>query len=96
MRVVHTALRLASMVSPAFIQREPQIIIPGEPGVAVHVNGVNASWEVVEGEFGLDRPGPIAPTVIYRPLIAEVPAANLPGYKRPGYGRYEVIPLPNQ
>ena len=32
------------------------------------INGIDASWGVVEGEFGLDRPGAVTPTVIYRPL----------------------------
>ena len=36
------------------------------------INGIDASWGVVEGEFGLDRPGVVAPTVIYRPLQVSV------------------------
>ncbi len=69
MRLVPATLLLAVMASPAFAQREPQIVIPGKPGVPVYIDGVDASWGVVEGEFGLDRPGLVAPTVIYRPLV---------------------------
>ena len=58
MRLVHAALLLAVTASPAFAQREPVIVIPGKPGVPVYINGIDASWGVVEGEFGLDRPGP--------------------------------------
>ena len=65
---VPVALLLAMTATPAFAQREPEIVIPGKPGVPVMINGIDASWGVVEGEFGLDRPGAVAPTVIYRPL----------------------------
>jgi hypothetical protein len=61
------------MASPAFVQREPQIIIPGEPGAAVYINGVDASLEVVEGEFGLDRPGRDLPSA-YRGGAGSEPA----------------------
>jgi hypothetical protein len=91
---------LAVTAPPAFAQREPIIVIPGKPGVPVYINGIDASWGVVEGEFGLDRPGLVAPTVIYRPLVVALPA-NIPGYhpttgKRPGYGRYEIVPPANR
>jgi hypothetical protein len=32
----------------------------------VFINSIDASWSVVEGEFGLDRPGETTPTVICR------------------------------
>ena len=100
MRLVHAALLLAVTASPAFAQREPVIVIPGKAGVPVYINGVDASWGVVEGEFGLDRPGLVAPTVIYRPLVVAMPV-NVPEYhpttgKRPGYGRYEIQPPANR
>jgi hypothetical protein len=95
MRLAHAVLLLMVTASPAFAQREPEIVIPGKPGVPVFINGIDASWGVVEGEFGLDRPG-MAPTVIYRPLVVSYPA-NVPTYtpksgKRPGYGRFEIVP----
>jgi len=100
MRLVHAALLLAVTASPAFAQREPLIVIPGKPGVPIYINGIDASWGVVEGEFGLDRPGLMAPTVIYRPLVVATPV-NVPDYypksgKRPGYGRYEIVPPANR
>jgi len=93
-----TAILLTVTASPAFAQREPEIVIPGRPDVPVIINGVDASWGIVEGEFGLDRPGLVAPTVIYRPLQVSVPY-SVPGYfprdnRKPGYGRLEVIPPP--
>ena len=100
MRLIHAALLLAVTTSPALAQREPQIVIPGRPDVPVIINGVNASWSVVEGEFGLDRPGAMAPVIVFRPLLATVPYAVVPSYfpkdgKKPGYGRLEINPPPN-
>src|SRR5580692_717977 len=99
MRFVHAALFLAVTTSPALAQREPQIVIPGRADVPVIINGINASWGVVIGEFGLDRPGEMSPVVIYQPLLASVPYV-VPGYypktgKKPGYGRLEIVPPPN-
>jgi len=101
MRLVGTAVLFLVTASPALAQREPEIVIPGKPGVPVYINGIDASYGIVEGEFGLDRPGLMAPTVIYRPLLISSPVGDVPGYypkngKRPGYGRLEVIPPPNR
>ena len=96
MRFVQAALFLAVMTSPALAQREPQIVIPGRADVPVIINGINASWGVVVGEFGLDRPGEMAPVVIYQPLLLSTPY-YVPSYfpkdgKKPGYGRLEINP----
>lgn len=101
MRFVQVALLLAVMTSPALAQREPEIVIPGKAGVPVYINGVDASWSVVEGEFGLDRPGLVTPTIIYRPPLAVSLPASVPDYypksgRKPGYGRLEVIPPANR
>ena len=100
MRFVHAALFLTVLTSPALAQREPVIVIPGKPGVPVFINGVDASWSVVEGEFGLDRPGLMTPTVVYRPFVVSFPYA-VPSYfpkagRRPGYGRLEIVPPANR
>jgi hypothetical protein len=99
MRFLAVMAILAVTASPAFAQREPEIVIPGRPDVPVMINGVDASWGIVEGEFGLDRPGLVAPTVVYRPLQVSVPY-DVPGYfprdgRKPGYGRLEIIPPPD-
>jgi hypothetical protein len=73
MRLVFVALLLAVTASPALAQRKPEIVIPGKPGVPVIINGIDASYGIVEGEFGLDRPGLVAPTVVYRPLLTAYP-----------------------
>jgi hypothetical protein len=96
MRLVRAVLLLAVTASPAFAQRAPEIVIPGKPGVPVYINGIDASYGIVEGEFGLDRPG-TTPVVIWRPTLIsapdEAPAAYHPKTgKKPGYGRLEIIP----
>ena len=105
MRIVHAVLLFAVGVSPAFAQRTPAIVIPGKPGVPVIINGVDVSWSVIEGDFGLDRPIGVTPTVIYRPQLIAIPyyvaGKSEPGYypktgHRPGYGRLEVIPPPDR
>jgi hypothetical protein len=96
MRLRTAIVLLAVSASPAFAQRGPVIVIPGKPGVPVYINGIDASWGVVEGEFGLDKPGLVSPTVIYRPLVVSYPAVVTPYLprdgKRPGYGRLEIVP----
>jgi hypothetical protein len=100
MRLLCAALLVALSVSPALAQREPEIVIPGRPDVPVYINGDDASWGIVEGEFGLDRPNEVNPTVIYRPFLALAPYP-VPGYypsdgRRPGYGRLEFVPPRNR
>ena len=105
MRFVYAALLIAVGASPALAQRGPVIVVPGRPDVPVLLYGVDISWSVVEGDFGLARPGLMTPTVIYRlpPAIVPYygPAAYGPGYfpksgEQPGYGRLEVVPGPNR
>jgi hypothetical protein len=112
MRLVHAALLLIVSGSPALAQRIPTIVIPGRLDVPVVINGVDASWSVVEGDYGLDRPIGMVPTVIYRPFTVVVPGngpygrpPKMPIYgpryfpstgERPGYGRLEVVPPPNR
>ena len=98
MRLAHAVLLSAVTVSPALAQRAPEIVIPGRPDIPVYINGIDASWGVVEGDFGLDRPDMVTPTVIYRPVTVALPS-RVPGYhpetgKRPGYGRLEIVPPP--
>ncbi|MGA8652769.1 MAG: hypothetical protein WB677_19525 [Xanthobacteraceae bacterium] len=105
MRLVHAAVLFAVSASPALAQRGPVIVIPGRPDVPIFENGVDVSWSVIEGEFGLDRPGMVQPTVIYRmpPVVVPYPgrAALGSGYfpqdgRTPGYGRLELVPGPNR
>ena len=101
MRFVGSALLLVVTAAPALAQPVPEIVIPGKPWVPVYINGIDASYGIVESDFGLDRPGYMTPTVVYRPLLVSSPDPRVPGYypkdsKRPGYGRLEINPPPNR
>jgi hypothetical protein len=78
----------------------PAIVIPGKPGVPVIINGYDVSYSVVEGDWGLDRPGQVPLTIIPGPLLAPAPSyysGYYPAYGRsPGYGRLEIEPPANR
>jgi hypothetical protein len=56
---------------PAAADNEPVIVIPGRYDLPVTMYGFNISGAVLEGEWGLNRPGVVTPTIIkpFRPLI---------------------------
>jgi len=78
------------------------VVIPGRPDVPVIVNpyGFDASYTVVEGDFGLDRPAQVDPRIVagylgvpvQRPRRYFFPHSD----QQPGYGRYEIQPPPNR
>lgn len=74
----------------------PVIAIPGHRGVPVIINGVDASYALVEGEWGLGMNSHVEPTVYGgRPYDPELPPIGhyYPSSGRlPGYGRLEIEP----
>lgn len=78
----------------------PTFVVPGRAGVPVVINGYDASYTVVEGDWGLSRPGHVPPTIVSGPLVAPAPyyrGAYFPALgRRPGYGRHEVEPPANR
>ena len=60
---------------PARADGSPVFVVPGKTGVPVIVNplGFDASYTVVEGDFGLSRPGQVNPMIIGGPLIRPEP-----------------------
>jgi hypothetical protein len=77
----------------------PNYVVPGRPDVPVIINFFDASWGVVEGEWGLYRPGAVAPTVIPAPYVTPRVQAK-PYYPSLGgityKGRLEVEPPANR
>jgi len=72
----------------------PVIVVPGRPGVPIMMYGQDVSWAVIEGDWGLARPGYIAPQVIYPLFPPTVGAPLLRRYfprtgRPPRYGRLE-------
>jgi hypothetical protein len=77
----------------------PVIVIPGRAGVPVIINGVDASYAVVEGDWGLDKGQHDQPTVYggrlvdFEPRVGHYyPSAG----HMPGYGRLEIEPPANR
>jgi len=74
------------------------IVIPSRPGIPVIINGRDASYAVVEGDWGLSRPGavpviviggsPVLPNEVYRRRNSYIPKYG----RAPERGRYEVEP----
>src|SRR4051794_35290782 len=82
-------------LSPASANDGFSIVVPGRAGVPIIINGADASWAVVESDWGLAKNVHIQPTVYggrvvdLRPPVGHYyPSA---GYV-PGYGRLEIQP----
>jgi hypothetical protein len=77
----------------------PSYVVPGRPDVPVIINFFDASWGVVEGEWGLYRPGAVSPTVIPAPYVTPRTQAR-PYYPSlggiPSKGRLEIEPPANR
>jgi hypothetical protein len=90
-------------VAPARAGDEASVIVvPSRPGIPVMINGRDASYAVVEGDWGLARPGAVPVTVIggspLHPSRAYQPRNSYhPRYGRaPLRGRNEVEPPPDR
>lgn len=105
-RVVGLAVLAAAVLGDrAFAQDNgPVIVIPGRHDVPVFINGREASYAVVEGDWGLYRAGWIGPTVIKPLWSGGGPAVRGYGFEhyypvtgqKPGYGRLEYDPGKNR
>ena len=79
----------------AHADHAPNYVVPGRPDVPVIINFFDASWGVVEGEWGLYRPGAVSPAVIPAPYVTpRTPArAYYPSLGGIPYkGRLEIEP----
>jgi hypothetical protein len=75
------------------------VVIPGRVGVPVFINGIDASYAVVEGMWGLGRNEQVQPT-IYGGRYVD-PRPNVGHYypsagHLPAYGRLEIQPPANR
>jgi hypothetical protein len=84
---------------PACASEGFDIVIPGRPGVPIIINGVDASYSVVEGQWGLGR-GYHEQTVVYGGRYVEGEPNVGHWYPslghKPGYGRFEIQPPANR
>ncbi len=76
----------------------PVIVLPGRPGVPIIINGIDVSYAVVEGDWGLGKGVHVQPTVYGGRPVAPLnvghyyPSAG----NTPGYGRLEIQPPANR
>jgi hypothetical protein len=93
------AMTSAAFTSGAFAGEGFERVIPGRPGVPVLMNGIDISYAVVEGDFGLGKGVHNQPRVFggrivdLEPNVGHYyPSAGL----TPGYGRLEIEPPANR
>lgn len=99
MRMAMAILILAGTAVTALADTGPLIVIPGRPGVPVIINGQDASYAVVEGEWGLARHFKNADRVFGgwdHYTVPEVGHYYPSAGRTPGYGRLEIEPPANR
>ncbi len=92
------ALLIGTAVS-AIADDGPVVAIPGRPEVPVIVAGRDASYAVIESDWGLAKNVRLEPTVYggYAPYPERVVGRYFPSAGQlPGYGRLEIEPPPNR
>jgi hypothetical protein len=93
------AMSSTAMTSAGWAGGGFDIVVPSRPGVPIIINGVDASYAVVEGAIGLGHNEPMQPTVYGGRTID--PEPNVGHYypsmgHMPGYGRLEIEPPTNR
>ena len=99
MRIGLALAILIGTICAASADSSPVLVIPGRPGVPIIINGVDASYAVVEGDWGLGKGVHVTPTVYGGRYVD--PAPNVGHYypsagHQPGYGRLEIEPPANR
>lgn len=92
--VLATAVLIATSLS-ASANDGFSVVIPGRPGVPIIINGIDASYAVVEGDWGLARRVHVQPTIYGGRYVNGSPRVGhyYPSAgRRPGYGRLEIEP----
>jgi hypothetical protein len=99
MRIGLALAILIGTTAAALAQGGPVLVSPARPGVPIVINGVDASYAVVEGDWGLGKGWHVTPTVYggryYDPTPTVghyYPSAG----QQPGYGRLEIEPPANR
>ncbi|WJR75929.1 hypothetical protein [Bradyrhizobium sp. NP1] len=90
---------LIGMASQAFASEGFDIVIPGRPGVPIIINGIDVSYAVVEGTYGLGKSYAPPLTIYGGRYVDDIPNVGhyFPSSGRlPGYGRLEIEPPANR
>jgi hypothetical protein len=93
------AILIGTTLTAAAGDTGPVIVIPGRPGVPIIINGIDASYAVVEGDWGLGKNVHVQPTVYggrYPDIEPRVGHYYPSAGHVPGYGRFEIEPPANR
>jgi len=99
MRAGVTLAILMATTSVALAGGGFDVVIPGRAGVPIIINGIDASYAVVEGDWGLGQGTHVEP-IVYGGRYVD-PLSHVGHYypssgHRPGYGRVEIEPPANR
>ena len=83
--VILLALAAICGAGAARADHQPVLVVPGKRGVPVYVDGHEVSGAIISGEWGLYRPGHVAPTITYRRPWADPPHYYHYGHWRPWF-----------
>ncbi len=96
---VSLALAFSATLSASAFAEGFEVVVPGRPDVPVIVNGIDVSYAVLEGNYGLGKGVNNQPTIYGgRPVPPEPPVGHYYptlGLK-PAYGRLEIEPPTNR
>ena len=96
------ALAILIVATPAAFAGEGfDLVIPGRPGVPIIQNGMDISYAVVEGDFGLGKGWHRPPTIFGGRYVDPTPNVghyypSLGQGAKAGYGRLEIEPPANR
>ena len=101
---MRAGLALALLIGttlPALAGEGFDLVIPGRPGVPIIENGIDISYAVVEGDFGLGKGSHGQPTIFGGRYVDPTPNVghyypSLGHGDKPGYGRLEIEPPANR
>jgi hypothetical protein len=102
MRALALAALLIGLPASALAGDGFEIVVPGRPGVPVIINGIDASYAVIEGEWGLAKNVQVQPTIYGGRYVPDRQPPEVGHYYptmglRPGYGpANRKLPQPAQ
>ncbi len=96
---VGLALAILTGLSASAFAEGFELVVPGRPGVPIEINGIDVSYAVLEGGFGLGKGVNNQPTIYGGRLMPPEPPVGhyypTLGLK-PAYGRLEIEPPANR
>ena len=86
---------LVGTALPALAGEGFDIVIPGRPGVPIIINGIDASYAVVEGDWGLGKGIHVQPT-IYGGRYVDPRRTSVTTIRAPVIGRATAVSKSNR